>query len=389
MIVGASAGQVPLIKKARELGYCIAVADYNSNAIGVPLADKFYNVSTVDEEAILKAAKDFKPDGITTMQTDMPMRAIARVNEVLGLCGIDRTTAMNATDKVAMLKCFNRFGLASPRYVVIRSSLNEVNKGFSYPCIFKPADNSASRGVLLVNSEAELETAYKYSREFSRSGDILVEEFMQGPEVSVEILVWQGSINVISVTDKITTGAPYFVEMGHKESSALPEQSVAEIEKLATKAVRAVGIRNGQGHVEIILTKEGPKIVELGARLGGDFITSDLVPLSTGVDMLKETLRIACGEIPDLEKKFLKGSAVLFIKAEKGTIKKIEGIELALEIKGVKRIELFKNVGDKSVDVHNSLDRIGCVIAQSENAEQALEVCREALKMIKVVVRDV
>lgn len=389
MIVGASAGQVPLIKKAGELGYCIAVVDYNSNAVGVSLADKFYNVSTTDEDAVLKAAKDFKPDGITTMQTDMPMRSIARVNEELGLCGIDRTTAINATDKIAMLKCFKRFDLPSPDYFVIKSNLNKGKNKFSYPCILKPADNSASRGVSLVNSDAEFEAKYTYSKKFSHSGDVLVEEYMQGPEVSVEVLVWQENVSIISVTDKITTGAPYFVEMGHKEPSALPQNSVAEIEKLAADAVRAVGVRNGQGHVEIILTKEGPKLIELGARLGGDFITSDLVPLSTGVDMLKETLHIACGEIPDIGKKYLKGSAILFIKAKKGIIKKIEGINSALKIKGVKRIELFKNVGDKSVEIHNSLDRIGCVIAQSESAEGALEVCRNALEKIKVVVSDV
>lgn len=221
MIAGASAGQIPLIKKAKELGYYIAVADYNPNAYGIPLADEFYNVSTIDEQAILKAAIAFQPDGITTMQTDMPMRAIARVNEELGLCGIDRKTARNATDKIEMIQCFKKGNIASPWYFVIKDNLSEVVDKLSFPCIFKPADNSASRGVCFVNSVLGIETAYEYSRRFSRSGDVLVEEYMRGPEVSVEVLIWDGEVHVITVTDKMTSGAPYFVEMGHKDRKSV------------------------------------------------------------------------------------------------------------------------------------------------------------------------
>ena len=389
MIIGASAGQIPLIKKAKELGYYVAVADYNPNAIGIPLADEFYHASTIDEEAILAVAKIFKPDGIATMQTDMPMRAIAKVNEELGLCGIDWQTAINATDKVEMIKCFKRHGIASPWYYVVDNNLNKLTEKFTYPCVFKPVDNSASRGVCLVRSKAEVEQAFAYSRSFSRKGLVLAEEYLQGPEVSVEILVWESVAHVIAVTDKLTTGAPFFVEMGHKEPSELPEKSVQDIKKLAIGAVKAVGIQNGQGHVEIIFTKGGPKVVELGARLGGDFITSDLVPLSTGVDMLKETLQIACGENPDLTQTESRGSAIRFLEAERGIIDRIDGIEEAYNISGVQRIEFFKKVGDESIEVHNSLDRIGYVIAQAETASRAFAICENVRNMIKVVIRNV
>ena len=387
MIVGASVGQVPLIKKAKELGYYVAVADFNPNAIGIPLADEFFNASTIDEDSILSAAKKFKPDGITTMQTDMPMRAIARVNEELNLCGINRKTAICATDKIEMIKCFKEHGINSPWYFVIDKNYNEISKKITFPCIFKPADNSASRGVCLVQQESEIEKAYEYSKSFSRNGRVLVEEYMQGPEVSVEVLIWKNNPHVIAVTDKITTGAPYFVEMGHNEPSSLSDEDIVKIKNLAASAVKAVGIDNGQGHVEIILTKEGTNVVELGARLGGDFITSDLVPLSTGVDMLKETLSIACGEEPNLNIKFSKGSAIRFINVDIGTILDIKGIDRARSIPGVKRIEFFKEVGDQSVEVHNSLDRVGCLIAQSNTAKEAADLCTRAIKEIEVLVK--
>lgn len=389
MIVGASAGQIPLIKRAKELGYYVAVADMNTKAIGIPLADEFYNASTIDEAAVTEAAKAFHPDGITTMQTDMPMRAIAAVNEELGLCGINRATAIRATDKIEMIKCFKEHNVASPWFYVVDNDFEAVKEKLTYPCIIKPADSSASRGVCLVEKEEDAEASYEYSKSYSRGGRVIVEEYMKGPEVSVEILVWKGKPHVITVTDKITTGAPYFVEMGHNEPSSLPAKDITAIKKLAGSAVTAVGIENGEGHVEIILTKDGPKVVELGARLGGDFITSDLVPLSTGVDMLQATLDIACGEKPDMKIKFRKGSAIRFIKSEPGRITGIYGTEEAEKTAGVHRIEFFRQTGDTAVEVHNSLDRVGCVIAQGDDKEKAAEICEAAMNKIKVVVENV
>ena len=389
MIVGASAGQIPLIKRAKELGYYVGVADYDSKAIGIPLADEFFNVSTIDEEAILASARTFKPNGIVTMQTDMPMRAIVRVNEELDLCGIDRKTAIISTDKIEMIQCFKKNHVESPWFFTVDGNLKEIMEEIQYPCIFKPADNSASRGVCLVNHPSEVEQAYKYSRAFSRNGKVLVEEYMRGPEVSVEVLVWNEEVSVIAVTDKMTTGAPFFVEMGHKEPSELEKSHVEQIKNLAIKAVNAVGIKNGEAHVELILTKEGPKVIELGARLGGDFITSDLVPLSTGIDMLKATLQIACGEEPDTIIREQKGSAIRFIEAKAGMIQEIKGIEEARNIPGIKRVEFFKSIGDESIEVHNSLDRIGCVIAKGEDVQHAFQLCENALRKIKVEVKSV
>lgn len=389
MILGASAGQIPLIKKAKELGYYVGVVDYDLNADGISLADEFFNISTIDEEAILEAAKTFKPDGIATMQTDMPMRAIGKVNEELGLCGIDRKTAIIATDKIKMIQCFKEKQVESPWFLIIDNDLKEKVDLLKYPCIFKPADNSGSRGVFLVKSPLEVKKAYEYSKNFSREGKVLVEEYMQGPEVSVEVLVWNGSVSVIAVTDKMTTGAPFFVEMGHKEPSDLGKINIEKISDLAKKAVNAVGIKNGEAHVEIILTKEGPKVVELGARLGGDFITSYLVPLSTGVDMLTATLKIACGEEPDTTIKIQKGSAIRYISAEEGIIHSIEGIEEAEKLSGINRTLFFKKIGDKSKEIHNSLDRIGCVIAEGKDAKEANSRCEEAIKKMKVVIKSV
>lgn len=389
LIIGASILQLPAIKKAKELGHYVAVADFNPNAVGIPYADEFYNASTIDIEAICKVAEEFKPDGIMTLATDMPMRSIAAATLRLGLPGISMDTAVESTDKGEMIKAFKEHGVESPWFYIIEnvSKLNALSPQLSYPCILKPTDNAGSRGVMLVESVEELLEAYQYSVSQSRGGLVILEEYMTGPEVSVEVMVVDGEPHVLQVTDKLTTGAPYFVEMGHNQPSMLPAEDVERIKDLACRAVKSVGINCGPSHVEIKLTPTGPKIVELGARMGGDCITTHLVPLSTGVDMIKATIDVSLGLKPDIAPTQQKGSAIRFFDASCGIISAIEGVEEALAIDGVQEISFTKSVGDEVTEIHSSLDRCGFVIAQCDSAEEAIEACGKAKSMVLITVK--
>ena len=387
-IIGASILQLPGIQKAKELGYHVGVADFNPEAVGIPYADEYYNVSTIDEEGVYEAAKAFGADGIMTLATDMPMRAVAYATKKLGLPGISYDTAVKSTDKGEMIKAFEAAGVAHPWYYIVSSPEEAagVLEKISYPCITKPTDSSGSRGVMLVHSREELENALSYSYENGRKGGIIIEEYMVGPEVSVEVIVYEGVPHVLQITDKLTTGAPHFVEMGHSQPSRLAQEDQQKIRDLASRAVKAVGIENGPAHVEIMLTKEGPKMVELGARMGGDCITSHLVPLSTGVDMIKATIDISLGQTPDIAPKFQKGAAIRFFDAPAGTITAIEGAEEAKSVEGVREVSFTKQVGDTAGTIGSSTDRAGFVIAQAEDAEQAVSICETAQKIIKIIV---
>lgn len=387
-IIGASILQLPAIQKAKALGHYVAVADFNPNAVGIPYADEYYNVSTIDEEGVYEAAKAFKADGIMTLATDMPMRSVAYACKKLGLTGISYETAVKATDKGEMIKAFAAAGVEHPWYHIIPDpkQAGAVLEQITYPCITKPTDNAGSRGVMLVNSREELESALAYSTENGRSGAVIVEEYMVGPEVSVEVIAYQGTAHVLQVTDKLTTGAPHFVEMGHNQPSRLPAQDLERIRDLACRAVKAVGIQNGPAHVEIMLTKNGPKMVELGARMGGDCITTHLVPLSTGIDMIKATIDICLGLEPDITPKFSKGSAIRFFDAPRGVITAIAGVQEAEGVSGVQEISFTKQVGDQAGEIGSSTDRAGFVIAQQDSAEAAIRACEEAQAKIKISV---
>lgn len=385
LIIGASVLQLPAIKRAKELGMYVGVADFNPKAVGIPFADEYFNVSTIDIDGVCEVAKKFKPDGIMTLATDMPMRSIAAACSQLSLHGISTDTAVKATDKGEMIKVFQRSGVEHPWFYIVKdtSEFSEIKERLTFPCIIKPTDNAGSRGVVLVNKYSELDNAYIYSKEQSRSGAVIVEEYLTGREVSVEIIVLSGEIYVLQVTDKITTGAPHFVEMGHTQPSRLGDDNVEKIKDLAIRAVKAIGISDGPAHVEIMLTEKGPKLIEMGARMGGDCITTHLVPLSTGVSMIDATINIACGENVDVAKKIDKGSAIRYFDVPCGKIKAIRGIEKAKEIPGVCEISILKQEGDLVGEIKSSTDRVGFVIAQGKNAADAEAICMKALSMIK------
>ncbi len=388
LIIGASILQFPAIKKAKELGYYVGVVDYNPDAIGIPYADEFFCVSTIDVDGVVKTAREFSPDGIMTLATDMPMRSIAAACEALGLAGITPETALKSTDKGEMIKAFAENGVEHPWYYIIKDKqeLEAVIDKITFPCISKPTDNSGSRGVMLINSRKELVESIEYSRSQGRSGSVIVEEYLTGNEVSVEIMVLDGNVRVLQVTDKLTTGAPHFVEMGHSQPSALPKTAVDSIKDLAIRAVEAVGIKNGPAHVEIMMTENGPRMIELGARMGGDCITTHLVPLSTGIDMVEATMKLACGERIDIEPKLNRASAIRYFRAPWGVIKEIVGVEEAKQIPGVKEISFTKGIGDTVGEIGSSTDRVGFVIAQADTPASAVEICKKALDAVKIVV---
>lgn len=388
LVIGASILQVPAIIRAKELGHYVAVADYNPNAIGIQYADEYYNASTIDIEAICRVADTFQPDGIMTLATDMPMRALSVAAAKLGLPGISYDTAIKATDKGEMIKAFKAQNVPSPWYYIV-DTIDEIeNLPVSYPFIIKPTDNAGSRGVCLVKTKDELTEAFNYSQRESRGGKVIIEEYLIGQEVSVEVLVLDEIPHIIAITDKLTTGAPHFVEMGHCQQSRLSNDMISQIKVVAKQAVKAVGINCGPAHVEMMVTSNGPRMIELGARMGGDCITTHLVPLSTGVDMIEATIEVCLGRTPNIKPRFDKGSAIRFFNTPNGTIKSIEGVREALSIDGVKEVVFTKHIGDKVGDIHSSLDRVGYVITQHNSAVEAEELCHRALDVIKIEVVD-
>lgn len=393
MILGASILQLPAIKKAKEMGLDVIAVDMNPNAIGFEVPGiKKEIISTIDVPAIVEAAKKHQIDGIMTLATDMPMRSVATVAREMNLVGIDESTALRATNKAEMRNALKLGGVPIPKFVKVSNKEEYLDavKQFSVPFIVKPADSSGSRGifeVIDITNQELIKKAYEYCKPYSKVGDVVVEEYMNGPEVSVETLSVDGVCHVIQITDKLTTGAPHYVEMGHSQPTRHSKEIADRICEVAQAANKAIGIENGPSHTEIIVTSEGPKIVELGARLGGDNITTHLVPFSTGVNMVECCIKIALGEKPDIEPKWHKGSAIRYFEQQAGKVESIEGIEEAEKIEGIKQISIVHGVGEEITEINSSGSRMGFVIAQDKNAEMAVLKCKKAIDKIRINIK--
>lgn len=401
-ILGASALQVPAIKKAKEKGLYVYALDYDPEAVGIKDADEFLCISTIDKEAVHEAAKKYEPDYIITSTSDMPVRTVSWVNEQLGRKNdISYENAICATDKAAMRRRMKEKGVPIPEFHVVsdEEAFLEAAKKLGERFVCKPADNAASRGVVLVDknstAEDELLKIYAYTKEYSRSGEVLLEEFMEGPEVSVESFTVDGKTHIITITDKMVTEIPFFVETGHTEPSRLSDEVQEDIRNVARAAIEAVGIENGPSHTEIKVTKDGAKLVEIAARLGGDFITSKLVPLSTGVDLIDCCLSSTLGEEVKWQSTKNAGSAIRFLFAKEAvsesgetgdaarTILSVTGVVEAENMPGVTEVVIYKKPGDEATMLKSSGDRWGHVIAEGDSAEDAARKAEEAAFFIR------
>ena len=388
MILGASILQLPAITKAKDMGIYVIAIDIDPLAIGFDEADEHYVVSTTDIESVLQIAIDCKIDGIMTIATDKPMLTVAKVGEVLGLNTISVETSKKVTNKARMRECLKKDDVPIPKFVVVNNyeQYSQAIEQFSEKFIVKPTDSSGSRGIYLVKNKGHIKLAYEHSMSYSSTGEILVEEYMEGPEVSVESITTSGETNVIAITDKITNGAPNFVEIGHSQPTKLFQTDRLNIINITKLAIKSLGIDNCTTHTEIIVTKEGAKIVEIGARLGGDNIATHLVPLSTGVNMVEACIELSLGIVQKKSIKFKKASAIRYFECPKGTITGIFGKEKIEKYSSIKDIKFMKNVGDSVSTIRSSVDRVGFVITQSNTVDEAMQICEDAIKSIEILV---
>lgn len=261
---------------------------------------------------------------------------------------------------------------------------------FSYPVITKPTDSAGGRGVNLVSSPEELPAALQTAFKAGISGDVLVEECMTGPEVSVEIIVSEGVPHVLQVTDKLTSGAPNFFEIGHVQPTSLSCKQRRAISDVASSAVLSVGLNNSVAHAEVMLTSEGPKMVELGARLGGDWITSHLIWNSvSGIDMVETMIKQALGEELSALSYSDSGKfvATKFLPAREGVLQELNGIETARDSEGVIHVEVHGVVGKRYGKAVDDSARFASVVASGNTKEEALTNCDRALRLIEVQMR--
>lgn len=373
-VIGANDFQDQLIRKAHELGFETHVFAWEDGAVGKKNADKFYPISIVEKEKILEICKKVKPDGVVSIASDLAVVTVNYIAKELGLPGNSLDSTIVSTNKYQMRRCFKENGVRTPGFELVSCVKDCENINLKYPLIVKPTDRSGSRGVTKVYNIDDMKKAVRDCIDVSFEKKAIIEEFIDGEEFSAEFINFNGEHHMLAITKKFTTGVPHFIETGHMQPAAVSTPTAEKIKKEISKALDALKIMNGAAHPEFKISEDGEiNIIEIGGRMGGDCIGSDLVKISTGYDFLKMTIDTACGTAPDFTKCCEpKAAFVRFIFNEKD-------LELLEDIKSrnpeaIYRVSDIEPLGTH--DVTDSSSRYGYFILACDSVEQGYRLLR-------------
>ena len=373
LVLGAGPAQIGLLRAARERDLFVIAVDRDPAAPGFAYADKRALVSTEDEPGVDRLARAERVDGIVSPGADWPVGVAARVAERLGLPHpIDGATAVLATTKSRQRERFAEAGVPQPRL------LEEPVP----PCVVKAPDRQGQRGLTFVRTAAELPAAIDAAVAASRNGTYIVEEYVDGPEVTVNAVSVDGVFHPLAVTDRLTAEPPAFgVALAHVWPCVSETQSPIAA---ARAAADALGIRNGPTYTQITLGPEGARVVELAARLGGGH-DAELVEAATGVSLSDLALDFALGIEPCVSEtqSLRRGACVLFLVAPEGELRAVAGVEEARATEGVLDVRIYREPGHVFGPLLRGADRAGAVIAVGDSREQALERARRAADGIR------
>ena len=394
LILGAGLMQLPGIRIAKNKGWRVILADGNPDAMARDLCDCFEVVDLKDKEGLLAMARRFAEtsplDGVFTAGTDFSS-SVAWVAEKMGLPGIPYAVAMRATDKSLMREAFRKAGVPSPRFAAWNGEGDPsavLATGLVFPMVVKPVDNMGSRGVIRVDDEAGLTEACHAAIGLSRSSRVIIEQFMEGKELSLDAVVYRGEITVCGVADRHIFFPPRFVEMGHTMPTDLDEITVREVEEVFRAGIRAIGIDNGAAKGDIKLTPRGPMIGEIAARLSGGYMSGWTFPLSSGVEVTEAAMNIAVGIPPgNLAPRYHRTCAERALISIPGVVDQVWGVEDARSRRGV--AEVFTRVGPGS-EVRfpaNNVEKCGNVIAAADTRREAVEAAERGIAALGLRLR--
>lgn len=390
LVLAAGILQVPVIKKATEMGIYVIAADGDPNAVGLKYADKAIVVNITSEEDVLKVAREENIDGVIHPCSEVSMNVMGRINDEFGLSGITCEQAIRATNKHLMREAFEKGNAPSPKSILtenVEDAWMHLQNDFSTDGILKPSRNSGSRGIAKVSrdmNKVDFDKAYDIALNESRDKSVLIEQFIEGPEFSIEIIVWNDKVNVLTVTDKKTTGAPHFVELGHNQPSCFSATDIETLKAAAVAGVKSLGVNNCACHAEAKLMDGKAYLMEIGARLGGDFISTELTHLSTGIDMVAAAINVALGIEPDLKpKEEPKGVCIRYFCPKSGKLVSISNTEI-LKDPRVYLWEIYHKVGDIIPEVTSSLCRSGHVIVTEETPQKAIALAENIIHNVKM-----
>ena len=400
LVVG---GRLAHVRKARELGLDVIHAQYPDgyDRGHWPYVDQALLLDYGDVDRLLplvRALHEAYPFQAAVSLFELGLLPAARINEALGLGGTSMATVELLLDKWRMRRHLAARGISPVASAVGRSArdVREFVQAHGLPIIVKPIRESGSLGVFRIRDAADVDAVAAQfrsldgrwsARELSRADsfdEFLMEEFLDGPEISVETLSFGGRHVVVAVTDK-EIGGPGFVEIGHSQPSGRAAETLREVTRLVTDFLDAVGLRDGPGHTEVKLTSRGPRIVESHNRVGGDRI-NELTEIAYGVDMERHALGAGLGVVEPLtgSPEPRGAAAVRFLTPEPGRVVEVTGVDAVRADPAFVDLQVEVAPGDEVPPLAWNEDKVGHVIARGATATEAITHSRRLAAAIHV-----
>ncbi len=367
----------------------VIACDRDPAAPGFEYADRRAIVSTEDEESLDRLARAEEVDGVISPGSDWPVAIAARVAEHIGVPHpIDPETAARCVSKLRQRDCFAEKGVPQPRFAVC-ASLDEAApaaREIGFPCVVKAPDRQGQRGLSLLEDPGGLEHAVETALQVSRNQLCLIEELIPGREVTVNAFSVDGRFHPLTVTDRLTAEPPAFgVALAH----VWPSAGAADAAEAARSAAEALGVENGPTYTQIVHGADGPRVVELAARVGGGH-DAELCTAAVHVDLNALALAVALGErVEPAEPDGRGGACVRFLVAPEGRLVAVNGLDDARRVDGVLEVRAYRRPGWVFGPLRRGADRAGFVLATGRSAAGALETADRAARLVQFEVADV
>jgi biotin carboxylase len=396
LIIGAGIEACEGLKTARSMGLHLIVADGDAKAPGLKFADHRLIVSTYDGEALARAALQLRSDGIPidgviAMCADVPLSA-AKVAQALGLRGLSEQSALWVADKLLMKDRLAAQGVPIPKYrpVFSPNEAADCAAEVGLPFIIKPVDSRGARGVQLVESTDQFFAAYEIAKAESPTGRVMVEEYLQGPQFSTETLIENGHCHTLGFSDRnyewLERTKPFLIENGGDAPTALGIGDKQRVIETAEAAAGALAIHQGVAKGDMVLTDDGPKVIEIAGRLSGGYFSTTQIPLATNVNFVAQAIRLALDQPLDFDPLTVAnhGVAIRYLDLRPGEIASVTGIATAESCDGVEMLKVFLVPGSVIPPLSNHTQRAGFVITKAKTKQRAIEHAEHALAQIEV-----
>ncbi len=389
VVIGAGELQIPLIKAAKNLGLHVIATDQNPDAVGFQHSDESVVANTLNpQETLEKLIAIQKPiHGVATAGTDAS-QTVATVAKHFDLPGHSIQATKNASNKALMRVVLEQAQVSIPRYKIIKDVQEALSffKEINSPCVLKPAINMGARGVSMVSTLEQVEEAFNLAQENNKDNiDLLIEEYIDAHELSIDALIYDGIVTITGIGDRIIEHPPYFVETGHILPSNLDDERIQRAVSTFRDGIKALGLTHGAAKGDIKISATNAWVIEIAGRLSGGFMSSHTFPFATGINLHEQMVKLALGEeIPVLTPTKNLVSVERAIVLPPGIITDISIPENILEQEYITHFRFIAKVGDEVHPPKNNLDKQGNVIATAPTRELAIRAANKAIMSIKV-----